>query len=116
MFPDQPPQPIRNFEQPPFKRQLGARRNHAGRQQAVFHSIAFDHTVTGACRTAIDAEHAHVQASASNSFSSISKLEYTFCTSSCSSSASLSLNILPAFLPSSLIRFFGTMAMLASSE
>ena len=70
------------------------------RDQAVARSVRLDAAVAGALGTGIDAEDFHAS-DASISFSSMSKLDQTWRTSSCSSRASISLTICCACLPSS---------------
>src|SRR4029077_7614 len=108
----------------PYRRQpfakgvLRRKRNDPVRDHRMPAPVAFDPAPAGALRSAVDAQHPHelaLYASASMSFSSTSKLEYTFCTSSCSSSNSLSFSIPEAVLPSSFIMFFRIMAISADS-
>src|SRR5690348_17405170 len=100
--------------------------DHTMRQNAMLAAVAFDHAPAGALGSAIDPQNTHdvrarpapeapQDARASISFSSMSKFEYTFWTSSCSSRASLSLSMPLAFLPSSFIRFLGTIAISAEA-
>ena len=67
---------------------------------AVARPVGLDAAVTGALGTGVDAENLHAS-EASISFSSMSKFDQTCCTSSWSSSASISLTICCASLPSS---------------
>src|SRR5262249_35107 len=102
------PQPKGDFRQAAFEASFGTGADCARRDEAMGDAVTFTDGVTGRLRPAINAQHAHYCARASNSFSSISKFEYTCCTSSCSSRASVSFRIVLAFLPSTLMRFFGT--------
>src|SRR6266568_5431308 len=76
---------------------LGERRDRRGRDgpaddDAVARSVGLHAPVPGAIRTGVDAENPHAS-EASISFSSISKFDHTWRTSSCSSRASMSLTI-----------------------
>ena len=76
MFPNQAAQPLGNLQQPLLEGPFGIGANDPRGHHPVIPPIAIDYAVTGALRAAIDAEHPHGYcASASNSFSSISKLE-----------------------------------------
>ena len=76
------------------------RAGETARYQAVPAPVALDAPEAGADRTGIDPEDPHAS-EASISFSSMSKFDQTFCTSSWSSSASISRTIDCAVLPSS---------------
>src|SRR6185503_12680295 len=75
--------------------------DRAADDDAVARPVGFDAPITGAFAAGVDAEHSHAS-DASISFSEMSKFDHTCCTSSCSSSASISLTIWVATLPSSL--------------
>src|SRR5262245_11171149 len=89
-----------NVQQLVRKRRAGGRGDRAAHDDAVARPRRFDATITGALRTGIDAKRPHAS-EASISFSEMSKFDDTFCTSSWSSSASISLTICCAGLPSS---------------
>src|SRR5207247_1733126 len=79
------------------------RRYRGAPEQALDHVLplrSLDAAVTGALGAGVDAEDPHAS-EASISFSEMSKFDETFCTSSWSSSASISLTICWAGLPSS---------------
>ena len=75
-------------------------RNGAAHDDAVARPVGFDAAVTGALGAGVDAEDSHAS-EASISFSEMSKLDHTCCTSSWSSSASINFTICCAGLPSS---------------
>ena len=77
----------------PFgKRITGFRGDCPARDQVVSATVRLDAAVAGALGAGIDAENSHAR-EASISFSSMSKLAHTFCTSSWSSRASISFII-----------------------
>ncbi len=78
----------------------GGSRNRSADDQAVTAAQHFDAAVPGALGAGIDPEDLHAN-EASISFSSMSAFDQTFLLSSCSSSASISLIICWACLPSS---------------
>ena len=78
----------------------GGDRNGAAGDQSVASAIALHASVSGARRAGVDPKNLHAS-EASISFSSMSKFDHTCCTSSWSSSASISLTICCAGLPSS---------------
>src|SRR5207244_10930554 len=87
MLPDQIPQTARDLQKTPLEGPFRTGPYDARRHHAMTSAIAFDDPVPGALAAAVDSQNAQwTYEIASSSFSSISKLEYVFCTSSCSSS------------------------------
>ena len=82
------------------KCRTGGRRNRSADDEVVAAALYVDAAVPGALGAGIDPENLHAN-EASISFSSMSALDQTFFVSSCSSSASISLTICCACLPSS---------------
>src|SRR6185369_8806037 len=80
----------------------GDRRDRAAGHQTVSTAVGLDASVAGASGAGVDTEDSHAR-EASISFSSMSKLAHTCWTSSCSSSASISLSMTCASLPCSLM-------------
>ena len=78
----------------------GGNRDRAADDQPMAAAVALHASVAGARRAGIDPKDFHAS-EASISFSSMSKFDQTCCTSSWSSSASISLTICWAVLPSS---------------
>src|SRR3954471_3720028 len=79
---------------------VAQRNDRAAGDEAMASSVGLHATVAGALGAGVDAKDSH--ASASISFSSMSKLAHTCCTSSWSSTASYSFSICFASLPVSL--------------
>src|SRR6185503_9389929 len=101
VFAHQRAQPLVDVQQPVRERRGRRRGDGAADDDAMMGEIGFDAAVARALRAGVDAEDSHAS-EASISFSSMSKFDATFCTSSWSSSPSISLIICCAGLPSSL--------------
>jgi hypothetical protein len=76
--------------------------NRPAGHETMAPTVGLDAPVAGALGAGVDAEDPHAS-EASISFSSMSKFDHTFCTSSWSSTASISRSICAASLPSSLM-------------
>src|SRR5262249_10632512 len=94
-------EPRVNMPQSVGKRRTGGSRKRAADDEVVAAADHLDAAISGALGAGIDPENLHAN-EASISFSSMSAFDQTFLLSSCSSSASISLIICCAVLPSSL--------------